>query len=161
MSKKIFIIIFFLVFFQAESQNTDESMVVDNSISAQLYTKCFDNLNEGNELFEKYPTFQKTTFCSLLSCSYLLAYKETDIQKFAEQMLIGITTQLFKEGNPVYLINGLESSTEAVRRNENLNDDNHIVYISYAECTSPIYLRNAAEIVNKQTRFLINQSSTK
>lgn len=161
MLKKIYFIIFFLVFFQAESQNTDESIVVDNSISAQLYTKCFDNLNQGNELFEKYPTFQKTTFCSLLSCSYLLANKETDIQKFAEQMLTGITTQLFKEGNPVYLISGLESSTEAIRKNENLNDDNHIVYISYAECTSPLYLRNAAEIVNKQTRFLIDQSVTK
>lgn len=161
MLKKIYIIIFFLVLFQAESQNTNESIVVDNSISAQLYTKCFDNLNQGNELFQKYPTFQKTTFCSLLSCSYLLAYEETNIQRFAEQMLIGITTQLFKEGNPVYLISGLESSAEAKKRNENLKDDNHIVYISYAECTSPIYLRNAAEIVNKQTRLLINQFVTK
>ncbi|MBB4804051.1 hypothetical protein HNP37_004131 [Flavobacterium nitrogenifigens] len=161
MLKNILVTVFFFVFFQAQSQNTDESIVVDNSISTQLYTKCFDNLNQGNELFEKYPTFQKTTFCSLLSCSYLLAYKETDIQRFAEEMLIGITTQLFKEGNPVYLISGLESSTEAIRRNENLNDDNNIVYISYGECTNPIYLSNAAKIVNKQTLFLINQSVIK
>lgn len=161
MLEKFFFTIFFLVFFQAESQNTNESIVIDNSISAQLYTKCFENLNQGNELFEKYPTFQKTTFCSLLSCSYLLAYKEADIQNFAEQMLIGIATQLFKEGNPVYLINGSESATEANKRNENLNDDNHIVYISYAECTSTLFLRNAAAIVNKQTLSLIKQTASK
>ncbi|MDQ6530733.1 hypothetical protein [Flavobacterium sp. LHD-85] len=155
-------ILSFFSFFLAESQNQDDSNIIeDNSISTQLYTKCFQNLNQGNEIFKKYPTLDSSMFCTLLHCSFLLAYKETDIQIVAEQRLIGITTQLFKEGNPVYLINGLESGSIEKKKNENLEDDNHIVYISYAECTSSFYLKRAADIVNKQTLSLIKQESSK
>jgi hypothetical protein len=160
MIRKIFLLLSFFSFFLAESQN-DSNTVVDNSISTQLYTKCFQNLNQGNEIFKKYPTLDSSMFCSLLSCSFLLSYKETDIQMTAEQRLIGITTQLFKEGNPVYLISGLESGSTEKKKNENLEDDNHIVYISYAECTSPFFLKRAADIVNQQTLSLIKNESSK
>lgn len=54
---------------------------------------------------------------------------------------------------------GMESSLTAKERNKNLEDDNHIVYISYGECTNPPFLRRGAEIVNKQTMQLIKQNS--
>ncbi|KAF2080978.1 hypothetical protein [Flavobacterium sharifuzzamanii] len=145
-----------------ESQNLEDSNTVkDTSISAQLYTKSFENLNQGNEVFIKYPEFKSSTFCSLISCSFLLSYKEADLQIAGEQRLIGIATQLYKEGNPVYLVSGLDSSIEAKKKNENLNDDNHIVYISYGECISPKFLSRAADIINKQTLSLIKQESSK
>lgn len=131
--------------------------VKDTSIAVQLQTKCFENLNQGNEIFEKYPALKSIKFCSLLECMFLLSYKEEDIQIAAEKRLIGIATQLYKEGNPVYLFSGMNSYLTQKQKNENLEDDNHTVYISYGECVSPNFLHKAATIVNNQTRLLINQ----
>lgn len=156
MIKKILFAVLLILSFQAKGQNADESMEIeDHSISAQLYTKCYKNLNYGAEILEKYPAFKETKLCSLAYCMMLLAYQDQEIQQIGKDRLIGITTQLYREGNPVILIMGTESSFEAERRNENLDDDDHIVYISYGECTNPSFLSEGAEIVNKQTRQLI------
>jgi hypothetical protein len=159
MVQKILSLIMLLLSLNAKSQNVDESIETeDHSISAQLYTKCFENLNQGAEILEKYPAFKETKPCSLAYCMMLLAYQDKEIQQIGENRLIGIATQLFQEGTPVILIMGMESSLEAQKRNQNLDDDDHIVYISYGECTNPVYLTKAADIVNKQTRTLIYQN---
>jgi hypothetical protein len=88
----------------------------------------------------------------------LMSYKDKEIQLIAEGRLIGIATQLYNEGNPVILMMGMDSYLEAEKRNQNLEDDDHIVYISYGDCINPPYLTKAAEIVNKQTMTLINQN---
>lgn len=156
-----FILIAFLCFYlQAQSQSSiEDEETVDNSISAQLYTKCFENLNHGAEFLENYPEWN-TKLCSLMYCMMLLGFQEKEAQLIGEGRLIGIATQLYREGNPVILITGMESSLEAKKRNQNLEDDDHIVYISYGECTNPLYLRKAAEIVSKQTMSLINQNKS-
>jgi len=92
---------------------------------------------------------------------FLYSYKESDIQLAAEKKLIGIATQLYNQRTPVYLTMGFESYSSAQEKNKDLNDDNYLVYISYGECTNPFFLVKAAEIVNKQTIFLINQSAYK
>jgi len=162
MLQKLTILILLILNLKVKSQNTDESLAIEgHSISAQLYTKCFENLNQGSEIFEKHPAFKDAKLCSIAYCMQLLAYPEKDIQLAAESRLIGITTQLYNEGNPVLLIMGFESYLTAKERNENLEDDNHIVYISYGECTNPEFLRRAAVIVNKQTMQLIKRSSLK
>lgn len=162
MFKNLILVLSFFLWFQVESQNTTENNeIIDNSISEQLYTKCFENLNQGAEIFEKYPTLKENLFCSIIRCSILLAYNEKDIQFAGENRLIGIATQLFREGNPVYLTAGMENYLWVEKENKNLEDDNHIVYISYGECTNPYYLNKAAEIVNKQTKLLIKQAYSK
>ncbi|WPO78127.1 hypothetical protein [Flavobacterium sp. KACC 22761] len=95
-----------------------------------------------------------------MACSYLLSYDE-EIQFIGEKRLIGIATQLFREGNPVHMIMGMNSSLYANEKNENLTDYNHLVYVSYGECTNPSFLIKAAEIINKQTTLLIEQSRSK
>jgi len=160
MVQKILSLIMLLLSLNAKSQNVDESIETeDHSISAQLYTKCFENLNQGAEILEKYPAFKETKPCSLAYCMMLLAYQDKEIQQIGENRLIGIATQLFQEGNPVYLISGMDSFLTAQEKNKNLEDDHHIVYISYAECTSPEFLRRSADIVNAQTMQLIKQNS--
>ncbi|MFQ6599562.1 hypothetical protein [Flavobacterium sp. C3NV] len=160
MVQKILSLIMLLLSLNAKSQNVDESIETeDHSISAQLYTKCFENLNQGAEILEKYPAFKETKPCSLAYCMMLLSYKDEEIKLVAEQRLQGIATQLFQEGNPVYLISGMDSFLTAQEKNKNLEDDHHIVYISYAECTSPEFLRRSADIVNAQTMQLIKQNS--
>lgn len=160
MIKKLFITLVLFISFQAESQNTDEANIIeDNSISTQLYTKCFENLNHGAEIFEKYPALKSMKFCSIITCGYLLNYKEEDIQLAATARLQGIATQLFREGNPIKMVSGMESYIRVQKENENLQDDDHLVYISYGECTSPYYLKQAADIVNLQTALLLKQTS--
>ncbi|KAF2513932.1 hypothetical protein [Flavobacterium foetidum] len=144
--------------FCINSQNTDHNQTVEGMpLSDQLYTKCFENLNQGSEIFEKYASLKNMKFCSLLECMFLFSCKEEDIKRIAEQRLIGIATQLYNAGTPVYLIMGLDSYLNAKKKNENLEDDNHIVYIDYGECTNPPFLIEAAAIVNKQTNLLVNQ----
>ena len=159
MVQKILSLILLLLSLNAKTQNVDESIETeDHSISAQLYTKCFENLNQGSEVLENYPAFKETKPCSLAYCMMLLAYQDKEMQQIGENRLIGIATQLYRQGTPVILIMGMESSLEAQKRNQNLDDDDHIVYISYGECTNPAFLTKAADIVNKQSRTLIYQN---
>ena len=159
MVQKILSLILLLLSLNAKSQNVDESIETeDHSISAQLYTKCFENLNQGSEVLENYPAFKAMKPCSLAYCMMLLAYQDKEMQQIGENRLIGIATQLYHEGTPVILIMGMESSLEAQKRNQNLDDEDHIVYISYGECTNPAFRTKAADIVNKQTRTLIYQN---
>jgi hypothetical protein len=160
MSKKIFLITAIFFCFHVESQN---SMLIEESetISNQLYTKCFENLNQGSKVLEKYQAFKDAKNCSIMYCMALLQYQEKDLKGVAEERLRGITTQLFREGNPIYLICGMDSYLRAKEQNENLEDDNHIVYISIAACMISPFEARAQEIVDEQTMLLIDQNSIK
>lgn len=157
--KNILFLLLLILGFQVKSQNAVDSIKIeDNSIANQLFTKCFQNLNQGSEILEKYPAFKNIKMCSLMYCMFLLQYPEKNIQMVAEERLRGIATQLYNEKNLVILIMGMESSLIEKEKNKNLQDDNHIVYISYGECTNPPFLRRGADIVNKQTMQLIKQN---
>ena len=159
--RKLFFLQLILFAFRANSQvSSNNEVIEDKSIFAQLYTRCFENLNQGSEILEKYPVFKDFKLCSLLYCTILLSYQENDIKLVAEQRLQGITTQLFREGNPVYLISGMESYEKAIENNKNLEDDNHIVYISIGACQISPFESKAQDIVNKQTMFLIKKASS-
>lgn len=161
MFNKLVLILFVFLNFQAKSQNAVENEeTIDNLISDQLFTKCFENLNHGAEILEKHPNWKYAKLCSLMYCMILLSFEDKEIQLMGEGRLVGIATQLYREGNPVILIMGMESYLEAKKRNENLQDDDRIVYISYGECTNPPFLTRAAEIVNKQTMSLIKKNKS-
>ncbi|SEO28793.1 hypothetical protein SAMN05444671_0438 [Flavobacterium sp. CF108] len=162
MLQKIVLMILLLLSLSVKSQDTNDTEIVeDYSIAEQLYTKCFENLNQGIEIFEKYPPLKSRKFCSLIECMFLYSYKEEDIKFAAEKRLIDIATQLYNAGTPVYLTMGMDSYLYAKEKNENLEDDNHLVYINYGECTNPRFLSDAAEIINRQTLSLIKQSTSK
>lgn len=129
-----------------------------NEVSFELFSKCFPNLNQGSEILEKYPEMQKFGFCSIFKCINLLAYQEEFIQEIGKARLIGIATQLYREGNPVILISGMDSSSTEIEENKNIKDDNNIVYVSVGECVIPNYVWTAKEMFNKQTRMLIEKN---
>ncbi|CAA9203442.1 hypothetical protein FLA105534_04637 [Flavobacterium bizetiae] len=79
MIKKILFAVLLILSFQAKSQNTDESMEIeDHSISAQLYTKCYENLNQGTEIIEQNPKWKDSKPCSLLYCMMLLGLEDKE-----------------------------------------------------------------------------------
>ncbi|MRX41184.1 hypothetical protein GJU43_18005 [Flavobacterium sp. LC2016-23] len=157
-SRELILIVLFTCCLHVKGQSSADTIYEDNSISQKLYTKCFENLNQGSIIFEKYPQFKRTNLCSLMYCMMLLSFPEKDIQLAGEDLLRGIAIQLYREGNPVRMINGMESYTKAMRENENIEDDNHLVYISYADCSSPYFLSRAADVINKETSRLLNQN---
>ncbi|KFF04693.1 hypothetical protein [Flavobacterium reichenbachii] len=157
MNQRFVLILLFSFCLHVYSQNAQDSIFQGNSISEKLYTKCFENLNQGAIFFEKYPKFKRTDVCDLSHCMLLLSFPEKEVQTAGEDLLRGIATQLYREGNPVYMIDGMESYERAAKENKNLEDDDHLVYINYAECVSPFFLSRAAKIINEETLKLIKQ----
>jgi hypothetical protein len=145
----IFIIFIFQLSFSQEEIKTNPNF------SLSLLTRNFEYLNHGNELFEKFPILKKRELYCIVGCIYLLEMNELEIKKIAIARLKGISTQLFNEGKPVILTYGMNSINIADKENENLEDDNHVIYLSIADCI----VRNSEEIArsefNNQTRLLI------
>jgi hypothetical protein len=154
--KHKFILLF--LFYSTTVIYGQDTIAIKNDISFELYSKCFPNLNQGSEIFEKYPEMQKFEFCSIIKCVALLAYKEEYIQEIGKARLRGIATQLFREGNPVILISGMDSSSTEIEENKNVKDDNNIVYVSIGECVIPQYMWTAKEVFNTQTKILIEKN---
>lgn len=155
MKPRLYHLLFAICFmFKVNGQNSD-SLPLD--VSDKLYSKCFENLNYGSETIEKYPALKKSGLCSIQDCVLSLAYNEVIVNEIAITRLREIATQLFREGNPVILISGMDSSTTAFKKNENTEDDNKIIYISVGECVIPNYILKAQEVFNKQTKMLIEK----
>ncbi|SHF74095.1 hypothetical protein SAMN05444377_11760 [Flavobacterium fontis] len=154
MKSRLYLVLTVFLMSKAIGQNAD-SLKVD--ISYKLFSKCFKNLNYGSEVIENYPALKKSGLCSIQDCILSLAYNEEIINKIVEVRLIGIATQLFREGNPVLLISGMNSYATSLEENENTEDDNKIIYISVGECVIPNYISKGTEIFNKQTLSLIEK----
>ena len=148
-----FIFIFFLTQFSAAQTETK----ADENFAFSLLMKEFENLNHGSDLFEKYPILKTKEINSIIGCIYLLNAKEDEIKKVAIARLSGISTQLFNQGKPVYLTSGMDSSYFANKENENLEDDNHIIYVSIAECVVSNSESTAQSVFNEQTMKLVTK----
>jgi hypothetical protein len=155
--KSIKILIFILFTTQFSSAQTETK--IDDNFPLSLLTRNFENLNHGSELFEKYPILKTKELNSIIGCIYLLEMKEEEIRKVAIARLRGISTQLFNEGKPVILTYGMDSVGFAIKKNENLEDDNHIIYLSIADCVVRNSEEKAENEFNNQTWKLIAQKN--
>ncbi|MBZ4043102.1 hypothetical protein [Flavobacterium hibisci] len=154
MMKKKFLILLLLLGIQVFSQNDDP----DQKIHHKIYGKCFDNLEQIPETENEIP-LKAISFCSLLECTIGFKYAKDikNIQNAILKRAIEITTLLYNEGIPVYLISGLDSSYEAEKQNKNITDDNNLVYISVGGCVSTNELQKIKQIINQKTLELINK----
>lgn len=152
--KNFYISIFILLstFFASAQTETE----IEDDFSFSLLTRDFI-LNHGSELFDKYPTLKAKEYHSIIGCIYLLYLKEDEVKKVAIERLQGISTQLFNEGKPVLLTYGMDSVGFALKKNENLEDDNHIIYISIADCVVSESESIAKSVFNAQTMKLITE----
>jgi len=138
---------------------TQTETKVDDNFPLSLLTRDFENLNHGSEMFEKYPILKRTELNSIIGCIYLLKLKEEDIKKVAIARLKGIATQLFREGKPILLTYGMDSVGIAMKENENLEDDNHVIYLSIADCVVSEAESKARSVFNDQTMKLVAQKN--
>ncbi|CAD0007951.1 hypothetical protein [Flavobacterium chungangense] len=152
--KKNFLILLLLLGIQVFSQNDDP----DQKFHHKVYGKCFKSLKQIPET-ENQLLLKALSFCSLLECTIGFEYSENkkDTQDAILKRAIEITNLLYDEGTPVYLISGLDSSDEAEKQNQNITDDNNLVYISVGGCVSTNELQKIKQIINQQTLKLINK----
>ena len=150
---------FIFIFFITQCSFAQTETKVDDNFPLSLLTREFENLNHGSELFEKYSILKTKQLNSIIGCIYLLETKEEEIKKVAIARLKGISTQLFNEGKPVVLTCGMDSVYFADKKNENLEDDNHIIYVSIADCLVRSSEEVAQNIFNSQTWKLVAQKN--
>ncbi|MWB96433.1 hypothetical protein GON26_18880 [Flavobacterium sp. GA093] len=154
--KKTILILFLLVMNQAfcQKDNSEEQL----PYQYKIYNKCFEDLKPIQEI-ENNPILKVLTFCSLAQCEMGIEYTkdQKDIQEVILKRAIEICTILYKEGTPVYLTNGLDSFYDVEQKNQNITDDNNLIYISVAACTSTSALQKFKKNVNEQTMKLINK----
>lgn len=146
-----------IIFFITQLSSAQTEIEIDNNFPLSLLTRSFENLNHGSELFEQYPILQNKHLYSIIGCIYLLDMEKEEIKKVAIARLKGISTQLFNENKPVILTYGMDSVGFAMKKNENVEDDNQIVYLSIADCivkNSEVQAQNA---FNNQTRKLVSK----
>lgn len=150
---KILIFLLFMTHFCAAQTETE----IGDNFPFSLLVQDFENLNHGSQLVEKYPVLKIKGMHSIIGCIYLLEMEEVEIREVAIARLIGISTQLFNEGKPIILTYGMDSSNFALEENENLEDDNHIVYLSIADCIVRTSEVESQKAFNDHTMKLIAQ----
>ena len=156
--KKTLSIFLFLITHQIFSQ--DKNYTNPEKALIEVYGKCFKDLNPIEGTTNVIPANKNVKFCSLYQCVSRNGYaeKNKDIEDSIIKRAIEITTRLYNEGTPVSLIIGMGTFGEADEKNQNLTDDNNLVYVSIAECISSLSLEKIQEAVNKETLKLINKN---
>ncbi len=153
-------ILFFLIFnfSQIYGQNISAIEEQTNELQNKIENRCFENLNP-KEVFQKYPSFQKHNFCTVIDCIFLLAHKEEeeDVHLAAVERLKEIATILYNEKTPVILTTGMDSFLNATEKNKNLNDDDKIIYVSIGDCINPAFINEGKDIFNTETYKLIHK----
>lgn len=145
------ILTFILFFtFSVSAQEAEKDM----RLSLRLINKCFDDLQPMKFIAEN-SGWKDSDICNLATCSVLLIAKEPEAKEELKNRIIEITRKLYANGTPIKLISGLDSVEYAEKLNENLTDDNGIVYISIASCVSTNEDRITKEIVNNETDKLL------
>ncbi|WPO79129.1 hypothetical protein [Flavobacterium sp. KACC 22761] len=152
--KKNFVILLLLLGIKVFAQNEYESF--DDPIYTETFGKCFTELKPLQEVKNRVK-LNKIAFCSLYQCVRYVQYVEYEekMQNAILKRAVEIAALLYKNGTPIYLISGMNSSDKALIKNANLNDDNKLIYISVAECISSSTLDRMQEIVNSETSRLI------
>ncbi|TPG42253.1 hypothetical protein [Flavobacterium pectinovorum] len=154
--KKIFLIIFILSQQLVYCQN--ENDYSEAKIYLQIFDKCFNKLGPIPET-KKSTSLSKRRFCSLYQCVNQIAYAENekDIQEAILKRAVEITKLLYNEGTPICLIVGSMSWHQADTKNQDLTDDNNLIYVSISDCISSNALVKIAKTVNEETSRLINK----
>lgn len=154
---RIFLVLFLFYYSLVFCQDIND----ENSKRAytEVYGKCFKNLKPIEETKDIIPINKNVKFCSLYQCVSRIEYasENKEIEQAILKRAIEITTLLYNEGTPIYLLTGMDSSGTEFVENKNLSDDNNLVYIAVAECITSKSLEKIKDIVNKQTLQLINK----
>lgn len=155
-------ILFLSLFFINQAFCQDKKFTNLEKAITEIFGKCYKDLNPIEGTINLIPEKKNVKFCSLYQCVSRIEYAENEknIENAIIKRAIEITVRLYREGTPVYLTYGMDSSSQADWDNQILTDDDNLVYVSIAECVVSNSLVKISEAVNKATMELINNSKS-
>ena len=100
-----------------------------------------------------YPSFPTEKLCSIEKCFRSLSFPEINLIIY--RRLIEIARINFKNKIYLYLVAGTGSVQFSEKQNENITDDNHLIYISVDDFICSKEILKGVEIYNAETRELM------
>lgn len=145
------------LFFTMQFYGQDDAT---ESIEDRIVNYCFENLLPVRQ-FDSLPKWKEEKFCTLLDQLALLEFNSDNIdfnQKLYKSVLNRLremSSLFYDQGTPIILTSGLDSSYNAIQSNQDMRDDNSIIYISIGECIIPNSWHEGKEVFNAMTKKLI------
>jgi len=129
-----------------------------SSIQWKYYIYCSPNLKHIVDAY-KYSLLKVVELCSIKEC--FLHMFSPDINEIIYRRLIEIARANFKNKIYLYLVAGSGSVDFAEKQNENMTDDNQLIYISVDDYVNSNEILKGVELYNSETSKLMKKLPTK
>ena len=124
------------------------------TIQHKYYEYCHENLIKL-EQSEVYPDFPTNELCSIKKCFRGISYPE--INEIIYKRIVELAQVNFEKKNYLYLIEGKGSVERAETENENLKDDNELIYISINDFINAKEITIGKDLYNTETERLLKK----
>lgn len=141
---KIFIALIFV--------NISFGQIPKGTIQYKYYDYCNENLTELDKITE-YPFFETNELCSIRKCFRSISRPE--INEVIYKRIIELAKVNFDRKVYLYLIEGERSVGLAEKKNENIEDDNNLIYISVDDFINAKEITKGKELYNSETKKLM------
>ncbi|WP_348822962.1 hypothetical protein [Flavobacterium aestuarii] len=122
------------------------------TIQYEYYSYCNENLSKL-ERPKAYPLYPTEELCSIRKCFRGICYPE--INEIIYKRIVEIAKANFDKKIYLCLIRGKEPIKLAEMKNENLNDDNKLIYIGIDEIYYDEEVSKGVELYNSETEKLM------
>lgn len=133
--------------------NVSFGQIPKGTIQYKYYEYCNENLSKL-ELSEGFPFFSTEELCSIKKCFRGISYPE--INEIIYKRIVELAKLNFEKKIYLYLIEGKGSIEVAEKENENLDDDNNLIYISIDDFINAKEITKGKELYNSETEKLMN-----
>ncbi|WP_188051711.1 hypothetical protein [Flavobacterium sp. GP15] len=124
------------------------------TVQYKYYDYCNENLSKL-EKSEVYPLFRTEELCSIKKCFRAISYPE--INTIIYNRIVELAKANFQKKIYLFLIEGKGSVELAEKKNENLEDDNKLIYISVDDFKNAKEITKGKELYNSETEKLMNK----
>ena len=133
--------------------NLSFGQIPKGTIQYKYYDFCNENLSKL-ERSEVYPFFSTEELCSIKKCFRGISYPE--INAIIYKRIVELAKVNFEKKIYLFLIEGKGSVDLAEKKNENLEDDNNLIYISVDDFINAKEITKGKELYNSETLKLMN-----
>ncbi|SHG63774.1 hypothetical protein SAMN05444372_10851 [Flavobacterium micromati] len=120
-------------------------------VQDKYYEYCHQNLSKLVQS-EVYPYFATNELCSIKKCFRGISYPE--INEIIYKRIVELAQLNFEKKIYLYLVEGNRSVERAEKENENLQDDNRLIYISVDDFINAKEITKGKDLYNTETERL-------
>lgn len=143
-----------MIIFMLNFANLSFGQIPKGTIQNKYYDYCNENLTKL-ERSEVYPFFPTEELCSIKKCFRGISYSE--INAIIYKRIVEIAKLNFENKIYLFLVEGKGSIELAENNNENLEDDNNLIYISVDDFINAKEITKGKEIYNSETEKLMKK----